>query len=84
MKKLILTVILGLTVVSCKTSSHTSCDAYSEVQVQENTGREEIMKSQRALAIYIQSLPEKEKQEWINGTFTEEEKNEFIESIEKN
>lgn len=83
MKKLIFYIILSLLVVSCKTTK-TSCDAYSELKVQEDTDKQEIMRSQRALAIYIQSLSEEEKNEWIKGTFTEKEKNEFIKSIKKN
>lgn len=83
MKKVILSVILGLSIVSCKTTK-TSCDAYSQVNVQDSTEYNEIMKSQRALAIYIESLSEKEQKEWVNGTFTEKEKNEFVKSIEKN
>lgn len=30
MKKVVLSILLGLTVISCKTSKHTSCDTYGQ------------------------------------------------------
>lgn len=84
MKKILFLTVLTLSLLSCKTSKHADCDAYSQVNVSDSTEYNAIMKSQEALAIYIESLSEKEQKEWINGTFTEEEKNTFIEKIEKN
>lgn len=84
MKKILFLTVLTLSLLSCKTSKHADCDAYSQVNVSDSTEYNEIMKSQEALAIYIESLSEREQKEWINGTFTEEEKNAFIEKIEKN
>lgn len=39
--------------------------------------------SQRAFALYLRSLPKEEKQKWIsNGSFSENEKNEFLGKID--
>ena len=84
MKNLIFLTILSVSLFSCKTSKHAGCDAYSQMNLQDSTEYDPIMESQEALAIYIESLSEKEQKEWINGTFTEEEKNALIEKIEKN
>lgn len=84
MKKIVLSIFLGLTVVSCKTSKHAHCDAYSQTEIQDSTIVPTNYEYQRALAIYILSRPEKEQKEWISGTFTEEEKNVFLEKLEKN
>lgn len=84
MKNLFLLSTLFLLLLSCKSSKHAGCDAYSENVVVDSTENYSIYEQQEALATYIESLSEKEKKEWINGTFTEEEKNNFIKNLEKN
>jgi hypothetical protein len=82
MKKIILLSLLSLSIVSCKSTSHTDCDAYGNLQIEDSTKVEGYNESQRALAYYILSLPESEKNKWVKGTFTEEEKNIFLDSVE--
>ena len=85
MKKVLLPILLGLTIVSCKTTKHTDCDAYSLLpsnQVEDSTMVEGYNESQRILAYYILSLPQEEKDKWVKGTFTEEERNTFLDSLE--
>lgn len=85
MKKILLSILLGLTIVSCKTTKHTDCDAYSLSplnQVEDSTMVEGYNESQRILAYYILSLPKEEKDKWVKGTFTEKEKNTFLDSVE--
>jgi hypothetical protein len=84
MKKVLLPILLGLTIVSWKTSKHANCDAYSQTEIQDSTVVPTNYEYQRALAIYILSRPKKEQKEWISGTFTEEEKNVFLKKLEKN
>lgn len=85
MKKVFLTTLLGLTVISCKTSKHVDCEAYSMLptnQIEDSTKVEGYNESQRILAYYILSLPQSEKDKWVKGTFTEEEKNSFLDTVE--
>lgn len=85
MKKVLLPILLGLTIVSCKTTKHTDCDAYSlspSNQVEDSTMVEGYNESQRILAYYILSLPQEEKDKWVKGTFTEKERNTFLDSVE--
>jgi len=84
MKKIFFLTVLSFSLFSCKTSKHANCDAYSQVVIKDSTELTTIDEYQRALAIYILSLPEKERNEWVQGTFTEEEKNVFLEKLEKN
>ena len=83
MKNLILFLFLGLFVVSCKTNKQFINNMNSSnVEVQDSTKVPGYNESQRAFAYYILSLPKEEKDKWINGMFTEDEKNKFIDTIE--
>lgn len=85
MKKVFLSILLGLTIVSCKTTKHVDCEAYSmspTIILDDSTMVDGYNESQRILAYYILSLPQEEKDKWIKGTFTEEEKNSFLDTVE--
>lgn len=56
MKKIFLISLLSLLIVSCKTSKHAGCDAYSQVTTQHSKEYYEIVKFQESLTIYIKSL----------------------------
>jgi len=84
MKKLIFVSILTLILVSCKSSSHTPCDAYGNLQIEDSTKVKGYDPYQRAFANYLLSLPEEEKNKWIHGTYTEEEKNVFLDTVSYN
>jgi hypothetical protein len=43
-----------------------------------------INEYQEAFAIYLMSLSEEERQEWVSGTFTEEEVYQFLDTIKAN
>lgn len=80
MKRLIL-IILFLIVTGCKTEKQ-CCVSETNAALVEDSTNSLIYKQQEALAIYIMSLSEKERQEWIRGTFTEEEMNALLDSLE--
>lgn len=69
MKKIVLSIFLGLTVVSCKTSKHASCDAYS-------SNKEFFTDTLNRSEKIIQSVNEDLK---IVDTWTEEERAYFYE-----
>ena len=48
----------------------------------DSTQEEGYNADQRALAIYILSLPPKERAAWVSGTFTEQELNSFLDSLQ--
>ena len=48
----------------------------------DSTQEEGYNADQRALAIYIFSLPPKERAAWVSGTFTEDERNALLDSIQ--
>lgn len=81
MKKLILLSLLSLSIASCKTTKNTNCDAYSMNTIEDSTKVEGYDPYQRAFAYYLLSLPENEKNKWISGSYTEEEKNLFLDSV---
>lgn len=81
MKKLILLSFLSLSIVSCKTTKHNNCDAYGSLVVEDSTMMEDYDPYQRAFAYYLLSLPENEKNKWISGAYTEEEKKLFLDSV---
>lgn len=54
MKKVLLPILLGLTIVSCKTTKHTDCDAYSKLETtQKGYTMEMVEKNQSEDAKYI-------------------------------
>jgi hypothetical protein len=49
----------------------------------DSTIDDDINIQQRALAIYILSLPPKERAEWVTGTFTEQELNSLLDTLQQ-
>lgn len=68
MKSLIFVSILTLTLVSCKTSSHTSCDAYSMNTISEDSS---IVKSLDVLSDSAENWTTEQKQEFAEVFFVE-------------
>lgn len=79
--KYIVALLITFSIVSCKTKKQCCQSEINTVQIVDSTQVPGYNPYQRALAIYILSLPEKERKEWISGTFTEEEMNQFLDSI---
>lgn len=80
--KYVFALLIVFSIIGCR-SKKECCQSESKVvQVVDSTNVPGYNQSQRALAIYILSLSEKERQEWIRGTFTEEEMNSFLDSLE--
>lgn len=69
MKKVLLPILLGLTIVSCKTTKHTDCDAYS---LNNQFSNDTLTRSEKI----IQSVNEDLR---IVDTWTEEERAYFYE-----
>jgi hypothetical protein len=69
MKKVLLPILLGLTIVSCKTTKHTDCDAYS---LNKQFSNDTLTRSEKI----IQSVNEDLR---IVDTWTEEERAYFYE-----
>lgn len=68
MKSLILTAILTLTLVSCKTTKHTNCDAYSiNSQIVDSS----LVRSLDVLADSAQNWSTEQKQEFAEVFFIE-------------
>lgn len=68
MKSLILLTILSITLVSCKSTQHTNCDAYSfETQVVDSS----LVKSLDVLADSAQNWTTEQKQEFSEVFFIE-------------
>lgn len=68
MKSLIFVSILTLTLVSCKTSSHTPCDAYSMNTISEDSS---IVKSLDVLSDSAENWTAEQKQEFAEIFFVE-------------
>jgi hypothetical protein len=49
----------------------------------DSTIEDDINIQQRALAIYILSLPPKERAAWVSGTFTEQELNSLLDTLQQ-
>ena len=81
MKKLIFLSILTISLFSCKSTKHANCDAYSKNYVEDSTKVEGYNPYQRAFAYYLLSLSENERNKWVEGAYTEEEKNLFLDSV---
>lgn len=80
--KYVVALLIVFSIIGCRTKKECCHSESKVVQVVDSTNVPGYNPSQRALAIYILSLPEKERQEWIRGTFTEEEMNSFLDSLE--
>ena len=68
MKSLFFVSILTLTLVSCKTSSHTPCDAYSMTVTPEDSS---IVRSMDVLSDSAENWTSEQKQEFANVFFIE-------------
>ena len=68
MKSLFFVSILTLTLVSCKTSSHTPCDAYSMNVTSEDSS---IVRSMDVLSDSAENWTSEQKQEFANVFFIE-------------
>jgi hypothetical protein len=68
MKSLLFVSILTLTLVSCKTSSHTPCDAYSMNVTSEDSS---IVRSMDVLSDSAENWTSEQKQEFANVFFIE-------------
>jgi hypothetical protein len=71
--------------ISCKNSYRLSKNRIAKNSVsvvEDSTKVPGYNESQRMFAYYLLSLPKEERDKWINGAFTEEEKNLFLDSIE--
>lgn len=68
MKKIILSIFLGLTVISCKTSKHSGCDAYSQNIVIEDSS---IVRSLDVLSDSAENWSTEQKQEFSEVFFIE-------------
>ncbi len=70
MKGLILLFLIVSTIVSCKTSKHAGCDAYSSVKLQENKYTLEMVElNQTKDAKYISENWSKEEIEYFKNNF---------------
>lgn len=70
MKKIFLISLLSLLIVSCKTSKHAGCDAYSSVKLQENKYTLEMVElNQSKDAKYISENWSKEEIEYFKNNF---------------
>lgn len=70
MKKVVLLILLGLTVISCKTSKHAGCDAYSSLKLEESKYTLEMVQiNQSKDAKYISENWSKEEIEYFKNNF---------------
>jgi len=91
MKKLILiigVVSSAILFVSCGNSKRvlSNDNNYSEISgsiiVDDSTKVTGYDPYQRAFSNYLRSLPKEEKQKWVNGSYSETELNNFIDTID--
>ena len=68
MKKVVLLILLGLTVISCKTSKHMDCDAYGQNMSIEDSS---IVKSLDLLSDSAKNWSTEQKQEFSEVFFIE-------------
>lgn len=68
MKKVVLLILLGLTVISCKTSKHMDCDAYGQNMSNEDSS---IVKSLDVLSDSVNNWSTEQKQEFSEVFFIE-------------
>jgi hypothetical protein len=57
-------------------------DASIQWSASDATEQEDILTQQRALAIYILSLPPKERAEWVSSALSEEQMNAMLDSLQ--
>ncbi|MFM2038958.1 MAG: hypothetical protein RL432_1897 [Bacteroidota bacterium] len=58
-------------------------DASIQWAASDSTKQEEILTQQRALAMYILSLPSKERAQWVSSTLSEEQMKAFTDTLQK-
>lgn len=68
MKKVVLSILLGLTVISCKTTKHSGCDAYGQNIVIEDSS---IVRSLDVLSDSAKNWSTEQKQEFSEVFFIE-------------
>ena len=68
MKKVLLPILLGLTIVSCKTTKHTDCDAYSQNIITEDSS---IVRSLDVLSDSAKNWSTEQKEEFAKVFFIE-------------
>lgn len=57
-------------------------DASVQWAASDTTEQEDILTQQRALAIYLLSLPPKERAQWVSSALTEAQMNAMLDSLE--
>jgi uncharacterized protein YcfL len=68
MKKIVISILLGLTVLSCKTSKHSNCDSYSQNIVIEDSS---IVRSLDILSDSAKNWSTEQKEEFAEVFFIE-------------